>query len=317
MPDPVALSQKIRVAFAPCCLGRWPTPLERASALGAAVGVAELHVKREDRSAPASYGGSKVRGLEFLLAGVPAGRVVLTAGGVGSTHCLATAVHGGAAGYRVVLAQFPQPDSLTGRAIATASARTADVVVRSHTQVGFPMALLRAWLAARRLGHARWIPGGGAHPRAVIGHLLAGLELATQLLAPPEAIVTPLGSGGTAAGLLLAVQALGWRTNIVAVRVAPILVANRWRVLSPARRAATLLRSLGLSFRIPHCAFRILNGLGPGYGQPSPAGEAALRLAASHGLALDTTYSAKAFAAIEALSGEFRRLVFWHTFAAP
>src|SRR2546422_5512788 len=68
------------------------------------------------------------------------------------------------------------------------------------------------------LFRSRWIPPGGAHPRAVVGHLLAGLELESQLPDLPDAIVTPLGTGGTAAGLGLAVAALSWPTRIVGVR---------------------------------------------------------------------------------------------------
>jgi len=40
-------------------------------------------------------------------------------------------------------------------------------------------------------------------------------------------------------------------------------------------------------------------------------------LAARHGVTLDPTYGAKAFAALRALPPGFRRVVFWHTFAAP
>src|SRR5207247_1936157 len=86
--DPAQLIEKIRATLAPCRLGDWPTPLERAAALGGAVGIAELTVKREDRSS-ARYGGNKVRALEFLLAGARPGTVFVTLGGTGSTHCLA------------------------------------------------------------------------------------------------------------------------------------------------------------------------------------------------------------------------------------
>src|SRR2546429_358134 len=82
--DPAQLIEKIRATLAPGRLGDWPTPLERAAALGGAVGIAELTVKREDRSS-ARYGGNKVRALEFLLAGARPGTVFVTLGGTGST----------------------------------------------------------------------------------------------------------------------------------------------------------------------------------------------------------------------------------------
>jgi len=317
--DPALLSEKIRAALQPRRLGEWPTPLEPAPALAGALGVAALGLKREDRAA-ASGGGNKVRGLEFLLAGVPHGTVFVTAGGTGSTHCLCTAVHAAALGHQTVLAQFRQTETVASRAVAAACARRAALIVRAPGPATLPLAVLRAWRRAGALGARRWIPGGGAHPRAVAGHLLAGLELATQTPEPPEAIVLPLGTGGTAAGVALAMAALGWPTRVVAVRVAPRFVANRWRAMSLARRAVRLLarHAIRIPFPVSRFPLSVVDGLGQGYGHPSPEGEAARRLAAEHGLTLDPTYSAKAFAfLLQRAACDVQRVVFWHTFAVP
>jgi D-cysteine desulfhydrase len=316
--DPSVLTRKIRAALASSRLGIWPTPLEAAVQLGEANGLEALWIKREDCSA-AVYGGSKVRGLEFLLAGAPAGTVYVTLGGVGSTHCLAVAVHAGTLSQRTVLAQFPQPSTDVTRAVAAACQRAATRVVRARWRASLPVAVARAWLTAQRLGSPRWIPGGGAHPRGVVGHFLAGLELALQLPDPPDAIVVPLGSGGTAAGLALATCALGWSSRVVAVRVAPVVVANRWRVSALARGAARLLAPLDVPLEgSDSVSVMIVSGIGAGYGHPSARGEVARALAAAHGLILEPTYGAKAFAALPALATRgFRRVVFWHTFASP
>src|SRR5213083_2867824 len=137
--DPIELSRKIRAALAPCSLGTWPTPVDTRPDLAPATGRAELWLKREDLTSP-RCGGNKVRGLEFLLAGLPAGMVCVTVGGFGSTHCLATATHARDLGLRTVLAQFPQPETATTRALAVASVARADVVVRSRSRAGFPAA---------------------------------------------------------------------------------------------------------------------------------------------------------------------------------
>ncbi|MDP3909979.1 MAG: pyridoxal-phosphate dependent enzyme [Gemmatimonadales bacterium] len=309
MNDSAAFVTKIRDALRPGSLGAsWPTPLEAAPPLGAAIGVDELWLKREDRA-----GGNKVRGLEFLMAGARPGTVFVTLGGTGSTHCLATARGARALGCRAAVALFPQPETEATRPI-TAELERAALVVRAPVKIALPWAVLRAWTAAGRFGAARrWIPGGGAAPPAVAGHLLAGLELEHQMAAPPDTIVVPLGTGGTAAGIALAVAWLRWPTRIVAVRVAPRIVANRWRTLRLARRAAALI---GIS---PGAlALDIVNGLGRGYGYPSAAGERARQLAGSHGVRLDPTYGAKAFAAIgQPGTGTGRRVVFWHTFPWP
>jgi len=314
MPDPKRLTHKIRERLRGRSLGARPTPLAAASgALSRAVGLDALWLKRED-----SIGGNKVRSLEFLLATAEPGDVVLTIGGTGSTHCLATAIHARALGCRVALAQFPQPDTDTAVTTAAVTATYADVLRRSRTLAGFPLALLNAWLAARRQGRVVRVPSGGASAPGVVGQLLAGLELADQVSEPPDAIVTPLGSGGTAAGLALAMATLGWPTPVVAVRVAPRIIANRWRIARLARAAQRLLERHDIPLTADLSPLTILDGLGRGYGYPTAAGESARALAAEHGLVLDPTYGAKAFAALpECARRGFRRVVFWHTFARP
>src|SRR5215469_5270875 len=69
-------------------LGVFPSPVMRVELPNSR----GLWLKRDDRDA-AIAGGNKVRALEFLLGGLAAGEVVITAGGVGSTHVYATAVH--------------------------------------------------------------------------------------------------------------------------------------------------------------------------------------------------------------------------------
>ena len=313
---PSDLTGKIRAALAPRSLGSWPTPLDLAPQLGERSGLEALWIKREDLSSTL-YGGSKVRALEFLLTGAHPATVYVTVGGTGSTHCLATAVHAAALSQRTVLAQFPQPATDVTRFIAAACERAATRVVRTRWRGALPIVLGRAWLTARRLGPARWIAGGGASPRGVIGHFLAGLELASQLPDPPDGIVVPLGSGGTTAGLALAVATLRWPTRVIAVRVAPVVVANRWRVRALARDAARLLAPLGVTLEQSSLPLVVINGIGAGYGHPSAGGEAARALAGAHGLMLEPTYGAKAFAVLDAAKLGFRRVVFWHTFAVP
>lgn len=310
------LTTKIRTAFAPRSLGAWPTPLEPLPPLARALGLKALWLKREDLA-----GGNKVRGLEFLFANVAPRSVFVTIGGTGSSHCMATARSARAQGYRTAVATFPQPETETSRAVAAATDGAADLVVRASSMMTLPWAVLRAWQAARALGSGkpRWIPGGGADPRAVIGHLLAMLELDSQLDAPPDAVIVPLGTGGTAAGIALGVAALGWSTRVIAVRVAPWIAANRWRTLHLARQAAVLLERASIE-RVPRSAIRVevVNALGAGYGYPSPEGERARRLASDHGLRLEPTYGAKAFSVyFQKRKYNLRRTVFWHTFAWP
>jgi len=309
------LATKIRDALAPCRLATWPTPLEAQPVLARALGLQALWLKREDLG-----GGNKVRGLEFLLSRAPARSVFVTVGGSGSTHCLATARHARAQGFRTAVAVFPQPETDASLTVGAAMAATADRVFRASSLVTLPWAVLRAWRAAHRLGGGkpRWIPGGGADPRAVVGHFLAALELNSQLDAPPDTIVVPLGTGGTAAGIALGMVWLGWTTQVVGVRVAPRLAANRWRTVRLARNAAALLRRFGVEFPRSAIHVRVVNAMGRGYGHPTVEGERARVLAAAHHLRLDPTYGAKAFTVFQGRADvRVQRAVFWHTFAWP
>ncbi|HUL49148.1 MAG TPA: pyridoxal-phosphate dependent enzyme [Gemmatimonadales bacterium] len=318
MVDPALLIRKIRTTLGACTLGEWPTPLESAPLLASANGVSRLWVKREDCSSPV-YGGNKVRGLEFLLAHSTPATVFLTIGGTGSSHCLSTAVHARRLSRHTVMAQFPQPETEAASLVAREVRRVADRVIVSPDRWRFPIALARAWSAARRLGATRWIAGGGAAPLGVAGHIIAGLELSGAIDEPPDAVVTPYGSGGTVAGLLLAVAALGWSTHVVGVRVTPLLVANRLRVGRLVRGTRRLLEHHGIACPpVDWTRLITVDGQGAGYGHPSAAGEAARKLAAEYGLKLESTYGAKAFAAIAGLGSRgFGRVVFWHTFAFP
>jgi D-cysteine desulfhydrase len=313
MDRSAVLATKIRTAFAPCSLATWPAPLDARPALARALGLQALWLKRED-----STGGNKVRALEFLLAGAPPQSVFVTIGAAGSSHCLATARCAKTQGYRSVVATFPQPETDASRRVAEAIGATANLVVRASSLVTLPWAVLRAWRAAHQLGRGtpHWIPGGGADPRGVIGHFLAALELGSQLDAPPDTIVVPLGTGGTAAGIALGVAWLGWSTNVVAVRVAPWLVANRWRTLRLARKSAALIRRAGVELSIARSVIRVrvVDAMGKGYGHPTPEGERARALGAEHGLRLDPTYGAKAFGVLLQREPQTQRVVFWHTF---
>src|SRR5882672_6067913 len=133
MDRSAVLATKIRTAFAPCSLGTWPAPLEAQPALARALGLQALWLKREDLT-----GGNKVRGLEFLLAGAPPRSVFVTVGGAGSSHCLATARCAKTQGYQTAVALFAQPVTDASRAVAAATAVTANLVVSASSLVTLP-----------------------------------------------------------------------------------------------------------------------------------------------------------------------------------
>ena len=279
-------------------LATLPTPVE---ALPQAAPSGSLWMKRDDLDGP-GVGGNKVRALEFLLGGVTAGDTVLTIGSEGSTHVLATAYHAARLGARTHAIRWPQEMTPAARAVAALAAAQCERVSTTRTIVGAAARVLWRRARDRRL---HWIPMGGSSPLGALGHVNAALELQRQIadgaLPMPARIVVPLGTGGTTAGLLLGLAIAGLRIQVVAARVGPRIGANARHVRTLVHRTRALIHRMtgravpavaGDALRVVHDVY------GGAYGRPLPAAERAAELMMLwRGLALDATYSAKAFAA--------------------
>ncbi len=269
----------------------------------------DLWVKREDLSG-VLYGGNKVRKLEYLLGdALEIGGDLLTMGAVGSHHVLATAVYGNQVGVRVHGVLFPQPDSPHARENARAIHAWCESVWAAHSRAELPLAWAKARLALRSFGGFPpvVVPMGGSNALGCVGWIGAGLEIARQVeggeLPCPDRVVVPLGSGGTAAGLLIGLRLAGLASEVLAVRVVPALTAHRVSVGLLVRRTLARLRPLGFP-PVETDGLRIVGRqYGDGYGAPTPAGEAAIATARTWGLELDSTYSGKALAEVLATRG--------------
>jgi D-cysteine desulfhydrase len=298
-------------------LGTYPSPLEDRPDLARFFGAQILIVKREDMNG-SPFGGNKLRAMEWLLPAT--GRAIVTMGGYGSTWCAALAAASEQAQARVHAALFPQPWSPTVAGTLSTTIARGEVYLAA-SRWGLPIAIARAWRAARRVGPVTWIPAGGATPAAALGSVNAALELVAQVgerrWRRPDAIIVPLGTGGTAAGLLVGMWLAGWKVEICAVRVTDAWYATRHRVLSLARRTLAVLDRLGAATNPGTASLRILGDqLGPGYGHPTPAAEEVRSRMADAGITLDLTYGAKACAAVASLALSFPALCFWNTFDA-
>jgi 1-aminocyclopropane-1-carboxylate deaminase/D-cysteine desulfhydrase-like pyridoxal-dependent ACC family enzyme len=295
-------------------LGVGETPLERWL-----IDDAPLLIKRDDLTS-SILGGNKVRALELLLAPVGPNDTLITVGATGSTHALAVAELGRTLGASTEVITWPQET----HAVAVATARRLAATARVTPARSVAEAYLRAFVRrVRGAGRVHWIPAGGSVPLGALGQVSAALELAAQLerdgLVAPDTLVVPLGSGGTAAGLLVGLALAGLPTRVLGVQVVPRLVANHARVAGLARRTHALLsRLLGRS--LPALDVTRLSiersAYGGAYGRETTAATAAaeqLRLAG--GPRLDATYSAKAFAvALARARSSDERVLFWLTF---
>ncbi len=303
-----------------------PSPLVPAPALGAALGVADLWLKDDGRSAPIC-GGSKPRKLEFLLGAARAARCpgVVSVGPVGSNHLLATAVHARRAGLRCHAYVFPRPiDAAVVETLRATLGAGASLAVLPHATAAAPLTAYRGLVQA---GPDLFFGPGGSGAPGNLGFVEAALELAAQCeaqrLAPPAWVVVPLGSAGIAAGLAVGLQFAGLPTRVLAVRVVPRVAAHPLWVLGQVRATHAALSACGLDPGSVWAAFRRIvvhhGEAGPGYGSATPAAREAQALAlALSGLRLDLTYAAKALAAVRALArpgpgAPAGPVVFWQT----
>jgi len=306
-----------------------PTPVRRLTALQGETGHPSLWVKCDDRSSPL-YGGNKPRKLELLVAQARRrGRAgLLTTGGIGTHNGLATAIAAREARMRCVLVLLPQPlsehvrESLLLVHAYGAELHLAETIAGVVGKTAF--LLVDAVLRGKPLA---LIPTGASSPLGTVGFVRAGLELAAQIkagvLPAPDKVFVPLGSGGTAAGLLAGFRLAGLRTRVVAVLVTDILPPSGTRLARLAASSIAVMQRAGEALPphqfSPDAIVIDRSQLGSGYGAASAAGDRATQLAHDlEGLELEQTYTAKCFAAFVAAARAERAgpLLFWNTYSS-
>ena len=308
-------------------LSQGPSPVSELAGLGGkAVWI------KNDGLYGTIYGGNKPRKLEFILPDVrrKGAATIITFGGLGTHHGLATTLYGRQQDLRTVLLLVDQPvDSTVRRQLCwlqQAGAILRYTGTRRRTMLWAPLVLLRyADWRRRKLPYP--LPPGGSSPLGILGFVNAAFELADQVAAgelpEPKSVVVALGSGGTAAGLALGLHLAGLRSRLVAVRVSdpetPRTVARL------ANATARLMRSRGAalpSAKIAPAAITVFSDwAGEGYGYLTPeAKRAQALLQEREGLALEQTYTAKTMAAILAMLEDGRLdegpTLYWHTYNA-
>lgn len=297
-----------------------PTPLEE---FGVEADLSSLRVKCDDRTS-GLYGGNKARKLEFLLGAALAEsrRAVITFGAYGSNHALATAVHARALGLEPHVVLSPQgPGPFAARTL------------RAHAGLGTVIHPVEGWDGSREAVRVRRelterdgiepavIPMGGTSALGAVSYVNAAYELVGQGPAP-DVVYVAAGTVGTAIGLAIGFAALGSSTRVEAIRVTPAEVCNLSAAHELARATLDLLSDVAPEF--PGLSpERLLFHLredhyGPGYGVPTPETLEAVDVAREAGVALETTYTGKAFSALlsDAEAGALRGqdVVFWNTY---
>jgi D-cysteine desulfhydrase len=300
--------------------------------LSAQVG-AGVWVKR-DGLTHSVYGGNKIRKFEFVFGDLlrKRARVVLTGGGLGSHHTLATAVIARQFGLQAVCSYYCQPvDEEVTRNLGLSAALDIDAHFCGD-YVGLAASFL--WQYLRWLMRTRrppyFIYPGAPGTLGILGYVNAAFEIKLQIKAQleatgvlaPEVVFVAAGSCGTFAGLLLGARLAGLGSRIVGVRVIEKDVANRPKIARMVNRTARYLHRLDPSIPLVEIGpeeVGLLDGyLGPGYAHPTTEARQAVALIAQmEGLHLETTYTGKAMAALLDYARDHpgTRLLFVDTFA--
>jgi D-cysteine desulfhydrase len=280
-------------------LGTFPTPLQPAPRLSAAVGV-EIWLKRDDLTG-LGLGGNKVRGLEFLLADALAQGcdTLVTGGGPGSNWAMLAALAARTRGLDTVLVCYGDPVPPVGNmALATtigAQIRFTGDPDRASVDTGVA-AVADELRAAGRMPYP--LGRGGANAVGALGYLAGAQELGVQLLdagVAPAQIWLATGSCGTHAGLHAGVEWQRLGAEVVGVTVSRPADECVARVAGVAREAAERI-----DVAPPRRAPTVVDGhIGPGYGRRCAEGDAAAELVArTEGVFLDPIFAAKAMAGL-------------------
>ncbi len=299
-----------------------PTPLTRW--VDASPG--EFWIKRDDLSHPL-YGGNKVRKLEYILAHALNKGVqrIVTFGGLGTHHGVATTIFGRTLGLATTVILFDQPRTqVVEESLALLQNWGAELWFRgSLTRTLLSYALesrLRHPQAMRLFAGGSSIEGGQAFVRAAFE---LGLQVEQGLMSRPDRLVVAVGSSATVAGLATGCALMGWSTRVTGIRVAPARLGFFDAcTLATVRKQANALSQYWLSWGAPRhqlCIDWDDDEFGLGYGLSTPQGTDAEQLFRSQlGVPLDPTYTAKAFAG--ALKWRAQRpdetLLYWHSLSS-
>ncbi|MFB0562244.1 MAG: 1-aminocyclopropane-1-carboxylate deaminase/D-cysteine desulfhydrase [Candidatus Lokiarchaeia archaeon] len=293
------------------------TPVGKLEKLGEKLGLNELWVKRDDITTDL-YGGNKPRKLEFVLAeAIQEGKEkVITYGGLGSNHCLATLIFANELGLKTILVLWDQPlTAHVQRQLLLFQSLGAELIHMND----FDFNALPEQEKIYNIGP------GGTSPLGILGYVEAALELKKQieegLMPKPELIFLAAGSLGTIAGLDMGVKLFGLDTRVIGVRVVAKDFANPGLVGTYERESYGLIKDYIEGVSEPDFEdITILDDYaGTEYGAVTQEGVEAIELMKKYeDIQLETTYTGKTLAGlmdyIKKHDLKNTPILFWNTY---
>ncbi len=306
-----------------------PTPLQELKNISTYFKLSNLWIKRDDISA-IPYGGNKPRKLEFVLPDVVANKckIIITTGGIGSNHCLATTIYAKRENIKTMLMLFPQ--QITEHVIKTLSyfhKLGAEIHLFKSMQSAFFNAIYEHKISSIEGKKTYFLYPGGSSVLGCLGFVNAIFELKQQIddgiMEEPDYIFVTVGTCGTLAGMLVGAELCGLKSKIIGVRVVDWLFSNEvsvfllaTKVLNFIKKNVGALNNKKLDFnkiKVFHSYY------GGEYGKPTKQGEEMQTLLKElENIKLDLTYTAKTFSAFidfaKRRKNRRKIFLFWHTF---
>ena len=306
------------------------TPIEKLARLSDKLNGPTIYIKRDDLLG-LTAGGNKTRNLQFVRADARAqgADTLITCGAVQSNHCRLTAAAAAAEGLkcRLVLEErVPNsynPKGTGNNLLFHLLGVEKFTIVPGESDMAAAMQK-EADEVTSQGGKPYIIPGGASFPVGALGYVACAEEILRQLFEMGlkiDCVVTPSGSAGTHAGLLIGFCANNSNIPVIGVNVRRPKDVQENNVYKLVCETA---KYLGLKDEIPRSAITCFDQyVGPGYSLPTPEMiEAVKLLCRTEGILLDPVYSGKAMAGLIDLieKGYFKKgqnILFIHTGGSP
>ncbi len=305
-------------------IGSYPTPLKPLTHVSKSFN-SNIWIKDDSHTAN-KYGGNKVRKLEFLLADAVKNKTkrIITLGGVGSNHIIATGIYAKDLGISTEGFVYCQPviEHLKENILLAAKHGIGLHLGGSYFGMIRKLAQAYGYYTIRDHQIPYIITPGGSCSLGVLGYVNAAIELYEQThdnTQPKiDAIFVAVGTCGTFAGLLLAKWLFQHSWKIIGVRVTPKSVANNYIIWKLIHKTYLLLRRY---VDIPAISLQLIpmigSSFGNGYGHPLENYQSLSKLFAEDNVDLEPVYTGKVINTLHeyAKNRDNENIVFWNTYS--
>ena len=295
-------------------LGDFPTPLRHIQ-----IGQQRGFWMKDEGGSHHSYGGNKVRKLEYLFSWAKQNnKHRLVVWGDTASHTVeAVAILGRQCDFAINAVMYRSPSG--GKVCKDNLSQIQRQVTVYKTNN-----ILSAYLLARWKGmqaKSAYIPLGATTAYSTLGHVSAACEFVEQWQSTyirwPKAIYLAMGSGGTVAGLATGFALIGVPVTLNAVQTVNTSITNKHTLHN---QIADVLKLLDLDIKL---AKAIISShihidrryLGKGYSDMNDASLDAVKQAETFGLDLEPVHTGKVMAAIlhDIVLESDLNILYWHT----